>query len=121
MKDIRFLLDENVNPLLRAELLRREPDLVVWRVGDPGTPSSGTPDPAIMQWCEDNRFILVTNNRRSMPRHLRDHLEQGHHIPGILQLNPNQAIGETIEELILMWHASSVDEYQDLLVYLPLS
>jgi hypothetical protein len=56
-----------------------------------------------------------------MPHHLRDHLDQGHHIPGILQLNPNQGVGETIDELVLIWHASSEDDYQDMLIYLPLS
>ena len=30
-------------------------------------------------------------------------------------------IGETIEELFLIWGASDVDEYLDLLIYLPLS
>ena len=32
MTEIRYLMDENVNPLLRRELLRREPHLVVWQV-----------------------------------------------------------------------------------------
>ncbi len=31
------------------------------------------------------------------------------------------SIGETIEELLLIWGASEADEYQDQLVYLPLS
>jgi hypothetical protein len=29
MSDIRYLLDENVNPVLRAALLTREPNLTV--------------------------------------------------------------------------------------------
>jgi hypothetical protein len=36
-----------------------------------------TLDPEILLWCEAHRFILVTNNRRSMPRHLADHLAMG--------------------------------------------
>lgn len=121
MSDIRYLLDENVNPLSRAELLKREPNLVVWKVGDPGAPPRGTPDPAILQWCEENAFILVTNNRRSMPQHLRDHLHEGRHAPGVFELNPDMGIGETIEELLLIWGAADMDEYRDLLIYLPLS
>jgi uncharacterized protein (DUF433 family) len=30
------------------------------------------------------------------------------------------AVGETIEELLLIWGASDMDEYRDLLIYLPL-
>lgn len=41
MSNIRYLLDENVNPLFRIELLKREPTLVIWKVGSPGAPISG--------------------------------------------------------------------------------
>ena len=121
MNDIRYLLDENVDPLFRTELLRREPELVVWRVGDPGAPPGETLDPEILEWCEENAFILVTNNRASIAQHLQDHLDDGRHCPGILELNPNMSIGETIEELLLIWNASDADEYWDLLIYLPLT
>lgn len=121
MNDIRYLLDENTDPLFRTELLRREPEMVVWRVDDPGAPPGETSDAVILTWCEENGFILVTNNRKSMPGHLQDHLALGRHSPGILELNPNMGIGETIDELVLIWSASSSDEYQDLLLYLPLS
>jgi len=31
------------------------------------------------------------------------------------------SIGETIEELVLIWEASKLEEYQDLIIYLPFS
>jgi len=43
MNDIRYLLDENVNPLLRTGLLRHEPELVVWRVGIQEYPLAALP------------------------------------------------------------------------------
>jgi hypothetical protein len=99
MKKIRYLLDENVDPIYRTELLKREPKLSVWKIGDPGAPPRKTLDPDILSWCEENNFILVTNNRKSMPRHLKEHLAKGRHIPAIFELNPNMSIGETIDEL----------------------
>jgi len=54
-----------------------------------------------------------------MPGHLQDHLAAGHHIPGIFTLNANMSIGETIEELALIWGASEPDEYADQINYLP--
>lgn len=48
MTEIRYLMDENVNPLLRRELLQREPNLVVWQVGLLGAPEYGTLDPEIL-------------------------------------------------------------------------
>jgi hypothetical protein len=121
MSRIRYLLDEHVNPLYRTELLKREPTLTIWRIGILGAPPKGTRDPDILRWCEENSFILLTNNRKSMPRHLHDHLAEGRHVPGIFELNPNMSIGETLEELLLIWAASAVDEYTDKIIYLPLS
>ena len=121
MNVIRYLLDENVDPIYRAELLKREPSLTVWRIGSPGAPPRGTPDPDILRWCEEREFILVTNNRKSMPLHLRDHLTAGRHVPGIFEMNPHMTIGQTIEELWLIWGASHEDEYLDRMAFLPLS
>ena len=121
MSEIRYLLDENVAPFFRTELLKRAPKLVVWKVGDPGAPPRGSSDPEILQWCEENSFILVTNNRKSMPRHLRALLAAGQHIPGIFELNPGMRVVETADELILIWGASDANEYRDLIIYLPLS
>ncbi len=121
MNDIQYLLDENVDPLYRTELLKREPALVIWRVGMLGAPPPGTPDPDILHWCEDNAFILVTNNRKSMPAHLQDHLAQGQRVPGILVLSESMGVGDTIEELLLIWAASTEGEYRDQIVHLPVS
>jgi hypothetical protein len=127
MSDIRFLLDENVDVLYHTQLLKREPTMVVyttmvvWRLGMPGAPPRGTADAAILLWCEENSFILVTNNRRSMPGHLQDHLAGGRHVPGILVMSAGMSIGETIEELLLIWDASQEKEYRDRIWFLPLS
>jgi hypothetical protein len=119
MSEIFYLLDENVDPVYRSGLLEREPQITIWRVGTPGLPPLGTLDPEILVWCEENGFLLVTNNRTSMPEHLLNHINTGRHIPGILVINPKMSIGETIEELLLIWGASSADEYQDRIIHLP--
>lgn len=117
---VRFLLDENVDPLFRNALQSRQPGMVVWKVGDPGAPIRGTLDPEILEWCEENSFVLITYNRKSIPRHLRDHLDKGRHIPGIIELNPDISIGDTIEELILIWEVYKIDECRDSILYMPL-
>ncbi len=116
---LNYLLDENVDPVYQAQLLRRNPDLVMWVIGDPGAPPIGTLDPEILCWCEEYNFMLVTNNRKSMPVHLTDHIAQGRHVPGIFILNPDLSIGQHIDEFILIAEASFDDEYQDRIVHLP--
>ena len=121
MNEIRYLLDENVNPILRSALLRESPNLIVWQVGMLGAPALGTLDPEILIWCEENEFLLVTNNRKSMPTHLQDHLAQGRRAAGIFTLNAEMSVGETVEELILIASASDLVEYQDQILYLPIT
>jgi hypothetical protein len=117
---LKYLLDENVDPVYQTQLRRREPDLVVRAVGNPGCPPKSTLDPEILIWCEVYDFVLVTNNRTSMPPHLTDHIAEGRHIPGIFILNPSGSIGENLEELIMIALASEEDEYKDRIVHLPL-
>ncbi|QEI43362.1 hypothetical protein BMF77_03982 [Dolichospermum sp. UHCC 0315A] len=117
---IKYLIDENINPLYPKQIKLKEPDIVVQVIGETGIPQKGTLDPEILCWCEENNFVLVTNNRTSMPVHLADHMAVNRHIPGIFILNPNLSVGENIEELILVALASEDGEYQDRIVYLPL-
>ena len=121
MNRIKYLLDEHVDPRLRRGMKRRRPEIIVWCVGDAGAPSLSTSDPDILLWCESADFLLVTNNRASMPVHLREHLAEDKHMPGIFILNSKFSMGETMEELILIWETSTPDEYRDQLRYLPIS
>jgi len=121
INEIRYLFDENVDPIIRTELLRREPNMVIWKIGDPGTPPRGSSDSDILIWCEENSFILVTYDRKSMPRHLKEHLMNRRHVPGIFALSPNVSIGATVDDLSLIWSSSQANEYQDLIIFLPFS
>ncbi len=63
--------------------------------------------------------MLVTNNRKSMPVHLAEHIERGGHVPGIFILGTKISIGENINQLIFIAKSSFEDEYQDQIIYLP--
>ena len=117
---IKYLLDEHVSPSYRTQVLRRKPELRVWAIGDPNVPPKGTPDPDILCWCEENGFILITNNRKTMPVHLADHLAGDRHIPGIFILNESMSMGDIIDDLIFIAEAAEEDEYQDRISFMPL-
>ena len=118
---LAYIIDENRSPLYKELMLHHESHLTVWRVGEPGVPPISSPDPDILVWCEEQDCILVTNNRASMPQHLKIHLDQGRHMPGIFILKDEMTIGETIEELILIAETAFENEYQDRIAYLPIS
>ena len=116
----RFLIDENISPQYRTQLLRHEPSLTVLAVGDEGAPPKSTPDSEILVWCEQHQFNLITNNRESMPQHLSDYRKKGGHVPAIFTINLAVPMGKIIEELLLIAGASNEDEYINEIKYLPL-
>jgi hypothetical protein len=117
-----FLLDENMpHRAIRKLLRRREPEIHVWVIGQPGAPALGSSDLELLVWIEQHDCLLVTRNRASMPGHLRDHLAAGRHVPGILIMPKRLTEWQVADELHLIWGASLPDEYRDQLVYLPVS
>jgi Domain of unknown function (DUF5615) len=117
----RFLLDEHIPYAVLRGLRRIAPEIQVFRVGEAEAPPLHTSDPDLLAWIEANSCFLVTNNRASMPAHLRDHLTAGQHIPGIFIVPRRLALGSVIDQLHLIWLASLPSEYQDRIVYLPIS
>ncbi|MCP4164512.1 MAG: hypothetical protein GY759_01305 [Chloroflexi bacterium] len=119
-KRIKYLLDENVNPRLGVGLRSQWPEMTAWCIGDPGAPPRGTLDPDILIWCELHDFILITNNRASMPVHLQEHLVAGHHSPGVITLTDKMSMGAVIESLGDLYKLSDSDNYSDNISYMPL-
>lgn len=117
---LRFLLDEHVNRAIQRQLRRLAPRIEVLAIGDPGAPPPGTSDPEILRWLEENGYILVTENRSTIPGHLSEHFAAGRHIPGLFWIRPGVGIGRIIEELHLIWFASTTDEYWDRPLFIPL-
>ena len=115
-----YLFDENVPLVISTQLQRREPSIRVYTIGDEAAPPKGTLDPDILKWIETNNCLLITNNRASIPVHLKDHLAQGLHIPGIIQLPRRMDIRMVLEDLLLIYLFGEPDEFQDQIIYLPL-
>lgn len=120
MNPVRFLLDENTPHAIGDQLMRRSADIGVYFMGVPPAPRLGTLDPEILLWLEQEDVLLVTRNRRSMPRHLHDHIQAGHSIPGIFAIRAQAPIGVTIEDLLLIAVTMQPNEYRNQIIYLPL-
>ncbi len=116
----RFLLDENMDRAIQRQLRRLNASIDVVLVGDAEVPPRGTSDPDILMWIEDNDYILVTRNRKTMPKHFKEHLAAGRQVPGVLCIRKSVAMTELINMLYLIWYASDAEEYHDKLTFIPL-
>lgn len=116
----RFLLDEHVNKAIQRQLRRLELTIEVLAIGDTGSLPTGTSDPEILMGMEEHGYILVTENRSTIPGHISDHFFAGRHFPGVFWIRPGVSIGAIIEELYLIWLTSEAEEYQDCTLFIPL-
>lgn len=70
---IKFLLDEDLATSIAAAVKRLDPNVDIIRVGAEGAPPLGTSDSDLLLHCEATSRVLVTENRKTMPVHERDH------------------------------------------------
>jgi len=116
---VRFLIDENLTPRLKAALLRYDAEIDVLRVGDPAAPPLKTLDPDILRYLEAAQRFLVTDNRSSIPTHITEHAASGGRHWGVAWTRPGIRIGSLAETLYLIWAVSEAEEWLDRTVWIP--
>jgi hypothetical protein len=114
---IRFLSDEDFNGRIVRGLLLRKSNLDLLRVQDVGL--SGADDGAILEWADKHGRLLLTHDGRTMPKHVRNRLAAGAHLPGVLIVDDLAAIGLCLEDILLVAECSDERDWEDKIVYLP--
>ena len=119
----RFAFDENLRGALWNLVARhnRKGELTVdvVRVGDVGVVPLGTKDPELLRWAELEGRILVSEDRRTMSKHLADHLAAGHHSPGVMTLKVQVPLRSVLDFLVVAAHATEPDEWADANWFVP--
>ncbi|MBY0525793.1 MAG: DUF5615 family PIN-like protein [Gemmataceae bacterium] len=118
-KSIVYFCDEDVPEGLMACLLKLEPGLAVHGVGESRMPPKGTPDPELLRFAQTLGWTLLTRDKRTMPKHVADHLAAGHHTWGVFILRHGFTFGELADHLIEVWSASEPADWQDRIEFIP--
>ena len=114
---VRFQADADFNAEIVAGVLRREPS-IDFQTAD-AAHVRRVPDPEVLALAAQEGRILVTHDRRTMPRHFADFILQ-HSGPGVFIIAQTLSVRVAIEELLLVWAASESEEWRNLIVELPL-
>lgn len=115
---LRLLSDENFNGDIVRGLFLRQPDLDLLRVQDVGLRK--VDDPAILDWAASNGRILLTHDRATMPDFAYERLSQGQQMSGLFVINDRMPVRQVIDELLLLLDCSEQDEWEGIVLYLPL-
>jgi hypothetical protein len=113
-----LLADEHIDGSLLAGVLQRHPEIEFIRVQDYGLRQA--PDPVILEWITQNRFVFVTHDAKSMPRHVDERLQRGVATAGVFIVPRWLSMGKVIDDLILIGLATDYEEWENRVVYLPL-
>ena len=120
---LALLLDEHWRgPLwtaIQRHNLSSELLLDVVRVGDRADLPLGMLDGDLLLWAERETRLLVTEDKRTMPQHLAEHLAAGHHSPGVFVVRMGFSRTEILEALVLVAHAGNPSDYADVVTILP--
>jgi hypothetical protein len=120
---LRYVFDENLRGPLwaavcRANARRTEP-VDITRVGDEADLPLGTSDPELLLWAEVHDCIVVSSDVRTTPTHHHDHLQAGHHSPGVFLIALPYSIPQIVEALLYYAEGSDAALWRDRICYIP--
>jgi predicted nuclease of predicted toxin-antitoxin system len=115
---IRLLSDQNFNAHILNGLLRRVQLLDVVRIQDVGL--SAAEDPAILDWAAREGRVLITHDRRTIPRFAYERVRAGEPMAGVFIVDNLLPVGQAIDQLVLAVECSFDDEWKDRVLYFPL-
>jgi hypothetical protein len=120
---LRFLLDEHLRGVLWLAIQRHNArgglPIDAVRVGDPLDLPLGSDDPSILLWAEREGRILLTQDVSTMPGFLNQHLQAGHHSPGVFMITIACSIAQLIGYFELVSHAGNSVDYKNAITYVP--
>jgi len=115
---MRFLADENFNGKLLAGLRAALPDIDVIRVQD--TDRMGSSDPELLAWAAEQNRVVLTHDVQTLAGYAYDRVRDSLPMAGIIEVRITKSIGATIEDLVLMIEASTPQEIENQVRYIPL-
>lgn len=114
---IKFQADADLNQIIVKATLRLEPaiDFQTAQMAE----LDGLGDPDVLKLAATQGRVLVTHDRRTMPKHFAQFV-LSEDCPGILVVSQRFPASLVAEELLLIWSASEPEEWLNHLRSLPL-
>ncbi|MCB9385648.1 MAG: DUF5615 family PIN-like protein [Bryobacterales bacterium] len=115
---LRFLADADLNLQIVTGLIRREPSVDFLTAHAAGLRALGDLD--VLRLAAQQERVLVSHDRKTMPRWLEHYLATGASSPGLILVPQSLGVGQAIDELAVVWAAARADEMRDRVMWLPL-
>jgi hypothetical protein len=80
----------------------------------------GASDEIILEFAADSNRIVLTHDKRTMPRQAYDRLKDGQPLPGLFIVDHQTSISDCIDDLLTIAKCSNEDDWRDRVIDLPL-
>lgn len=114
---IKFQADADLDEDIVRGVLRRLPEIDFQTASEANL--RGIPDENVLEIASRENRILVTHDRRTMPKHFAEFI-QHQNCSGVLIVSRKLEISSIIEEIILIWMASDAEEYINSIRQIPI-
>jgi hypothetical protein len=114
----RYLADHDLNEHIVDGVRRRESAIEFLRARDLGL--ADRPDPEVLAYAATEGLIIVSHDVNTMPAHAYARIAAGEVMAGLLMVKQSHPLEPIIDSLVLIWSASTAEEWRDLVVFLPL-
>ena len=115
---LKYAIDEDFNHDIVRGLERKAPSLDILTIQDVGILEAHDRD--VLAWAAQEGRILLTHDMRTMPVYAAERLREGQTMPGLILVPQLLPIGQAIDELLLIAQCGEPDEYESLMLRLPL-
>lgn len=114
---VRYQADADLNEDIVNGVRRRAPEIDFKTATE--SLLSGVDDSEVLLIAATEQRIIVTHDRKTMPRHFADFI--GSSIcSGVFVVPQHAPVNRVIDDLILIWHAAEAEEYVNSIRTLPL-
>ena len=118
MSRVKYLFDEDLNGRIVRGVRRRISDLDSRTVQEADLPEAS--DPAILDWAATQGRVVITHDHRTMRPCAEDRLKAGMPMTGLILVRQTAALGQVIDDLVLVAKATTAEEWKGTILFLPL-
>jgi uncharacterized protein DUF5615 len=115
---LRYLADEDLSHHVVRALRLRDSQIDIVTVHEVGL--VGADDARVLAWAAEQGRVTVTHDVCTMTRYAYERAAAGQAMPGLVEVPPGSEIANVVEDLVLLAHASLENEWEGVVLYLPL-
>jgi hypothetical protein len=115
---VKYLFDEDLNGRIVRGVRRRITDLDSRTVQE--VPLLEASDAAVLDWAAAQGRVVITHDHRTMRPCVDDRLKAGRTMTGLILVPQTAPLGQVIDDLVLIAEATTPEEWEGKVVFLPL-